>query len=70
MMIEKWQRLCREEYKGTNAKINWFRKNAGLPESPIFEIFGSGSSSRQIKAPAPTHTPPLCPRSPTHTQKI
>ena len=45
------------------------RKNSGLPEPPIFEIFGSGSSSRQIPAPAPLPTPtpaptPTCPHRP------
>ena len=33
---------------------------SGLPEPPIFEIFGSGY--RQIPAPAPTPTP-----TPTHS---
>ena len=55
---------------------------AGLPEPLIFEIFGSGSSFRQIPAPTPTPTPRRprpptttrprlptapCPRPPTHT---
>ena len=40
------------------------RKNSGLPEPPIFEIFGSGSSSRQIPAPAPDQkTAPAPPKN-------
>ena len=34
----------------------------GLPEPPIFEISGSGSSCRQIPAPVPSPTP-----TPGHT---
>ena len=35
-------------------------KNPGMPEPPIFVIFGSGSRQGQIQAPLPTGTP--CPR--------
>ena len=50
----------------TRINLNDMGTQARLPEQPIFEISGSGFSSRQIPAPAPTPTPTPNP-TPTHT---
>ena len=52
VFIRFWRSLTNK-----NCVMSVRYETSGLPELPIFEIYGSGSSSRQIPAPGPTPTP-------------
>ena len=62
----KLSKRLREPYPSFALRFKIILIWPGLPEPPIFEIFDSGSSSRQIPAPAPTPTPTPKP-TPTHS---